>query len=87
MRYIPTKGRVIVFQERARKSAGGILLAEAAQEKNKFATVKAVAEDSEFKVDEKVFFDYSAGSIIADNDDGVWVVLDESDILAKVEDE
>lgn len=82
--YFPTEGRVIVFQKRANKTSSGIYLAPEAIEKTATATVVAVYEDSKFKVNDEVFFDYSSGTKISDDDSGVYTVLDETDILAIV---
>ena len=82
--YYPTKGRIIVFQKRANRTSSGIYLAPEAIEKNATATVVAVCEGSTFKKGEEVFFDYSSGVKISDDDSGVYTVLDESEILAIV---
>lgn len=82
--FIPTEGRVIVFQKRANKTSSGIYLAPEAIEKNATAEIVAVYEGSKFKKGEEVFFDYSSGTKISDTDEGVYTVLDESDILALV---
>lgn len=87
MRYVPTDNRIITLQKRERQ-VGSILLAEDAVSKNRVAEVVAVPEGYTGPVvlGQKVFFDYSAGSIIEDNETGVYTVLDESDILAFVYD-
>lgn len=84
MKLIPRKDNVLVIQRREKKSSTGlILIAESAQQADKYAEVLAVGPDVEdIKVGDVVYADISAGSLVDDTEDGIIGILSEGDILA-----
>ena len=80
----PRNSNVLVIQRREKKSSTGlILIAESAQQADKYAEVLAVGPDVEdIKVGDVVFADISAGSLVDDTDEGIIGILAEDDILA-----
>jgi co-chaperonin GroES (HSP10) len=84
VKLFPRKDNILVIQRREKKSSTGlILLADNAQEANKYAEVLAVGPLVEdIKVGDIVYADISAGSLVEDNDDGIIGILSEDDILA-----
>lgn len=80
----PRNSNVLVIQRREKKSSTGlILIAESAQQADKYAEVLAVGPDvTDIKVGDVVFADISAGSLVDDTDDGIIGILAEDDILA-----
>lgn len=83
--FYPTEGRLICVQRREEKTASGLLIAPEARKKDNICEVGAVHEGSGFKVGQKVYFDLAAGSIISDDGTEIYIAVDESDILATVE--
>lgn len=78
--------KLYVVQEKL-KQQGKILLANDSQESKKEAKVLSVGKDvsDNVKVEDKVVFDISAGSIYKEDEDGTYLFIDESDILGVVD--
>ncbi len=90
MKLKPLADRVLLKQEKAEsKTASGIILPEAAQEKTQTATVEAVGPGTEkekitVKVGDRVMYDKYAGvQVKMDGDE--YLIVKNSDIIAIVE--
>ncbi|MCR5289457.1 MAG: co-chaperone GroES [Treponema sp.] len=90
MKIRPLADRVLAKPEKAEsKTAGGIIIPEAAQEKTQTATVTAVGPGTEdekitVKVGERVMYDKYAGTAIKiDGED--YLILKNNDIIAVIE--
>lgn len=79
----PLNGKVILKQNKITTSSSGIILMADTAEKETFCEV--IASDSELvKKDETVFADPYVGIKLLENDDALYVLVDEDDILAVV---
>ncbi len=84
MTIIPLGERVLLKAEKTEeKTAGGIFIPQAAQEKTQIASVVAVGDSDEIKVKvgDKVLHDKYAGTEIKDNGDD-YLIVNAADILA-----
>ena len=78
MTIIPLGERVLLKAEKSEeKTAGGIFIPQAAQEKTQIATVVAVGDSEEIKVKvgDKVLHDKYAGTEIKDGGDDYLIIL------------
>lgn len=83
---IPTSGRVILKQERIKKSGSIILMADSA-EKSKFCEVIAIGPDvAAIQKGDKVIADPFTGHVLYEDDEVLYTLMEESDVLAVVED-
>lgn len=89
MRYVPSQGRVILFQAKEKKSESGLLfIPNEAVEAKQFAEIVAVSpEDDQQLLNTKVFFDIGFTTTISDTDEGRYSVIDIENILCWVYDE
>jgi len=91
MKIKPLADRVLVKNEKAEsKTASGIIIPEAAQEKTQTAKVVAVGPGTEedkitVKVSERIMYDKYAGTQIKINNED-HLILKMSDIIAVIED-
>ena len=91
MKIKPLADRVLVKNEKAEsKTASGIIIPEAAQEKTQTAKVVAVGPGTEedkitVKVGERIMYDKYAGTQITINNED-HLILKMSDIIAVIED-
>ena len=91
MKIKPLADRVLVKNEKAEsKTASGIIIPEAAQEKTQTAIVEAVGPGTEedkitVKVGERIMYDKYAGTQIKINNED-HLILKMSDIIAVIED-
>ena len=91
MKIKPLEDRVLVKNEKAEsKTASGIIIPEAAQEKTQTAKVVAVGPGTEedkitVKVGERIMYDKYAGTQIKINNED-HLILKMSDIIAVIED-
>ena len=91
MKIKPLADRVLVKNEKAEsKTASGIIIPEAAQEKTQTAKVVAVGPGTEedkitVKVGERIMYDKYAGTQIKINNED-HLILKTSDIIAVIED-
>lgn len=77
----PVNSKVILRQDKITKSSSGIILMADNAEKEAFCTV--IASDSDLvKKDDIVYADPYTGIKLLDEDDALYVLVDESDILA-----
>lgn len=77
----PVNSKVILRQDKITKSSSGIILMAGNAEKEAFCTV--IASDSDLvKKDDIVYADPYTGIKLLDEDDALYVLVDESDILA-----
>ena len=87
MRVKPIGERLLIKPiEEELKSAGGIVLPEKAKEKSQKAEVVEIGNSDEISVkvgDKVIFAKYSGNEIKVDDKD--YVIIDWSDILAKIE--
>ena len=87
MRVKPIGERILIKPiEEELKSAGGIVLPEKAKEKSQKAEVIEIGNSDEISVkvgDKVIFAKYSGNEIKVDDKD--YVIIDWSDILAKIE--
>ena len=90
MKLKPLADRVLLKQEKAEsKTASGIILPEAAQEKTQTATVEAVGPGTEkekitVKVGDRVMYDkYSGTQVKIDGEE--FLIVKNSDIIAIIE--
>ncbi|MBR1714278.1 MAG: co-chaperone GroES [Treponema sp.] len=90
MKLKPLADRVLLKQEKAEsKTASGIILPEAAQEKTQTATVEAVGPGTEkekitVKVGDRVMYDkYSGTQVKIDGEE--FLIVKNSDIIAVIE--
>ncbi len=86
MTIIPLGERVLLKAEKSEeKTAGGIFIPQAAQEKTQIATVVAVGDSEEIKVKvgDKVLHDKYAGTEIKDGGDD-YLIVNAQDILAVI---
>ena len=75
------------IKEEEKKSEGGIVLPDSAKEKPQKAEVVAIGdkvEDLDLKVGDKVIFSKYAGTEIKIDEED-YIIIDSSDILAKIE--
>jgi len=89
MKVVPLGTRLLIKPyEDEKKTSGGIVLPDAAKEKQMTAKVIAVGEkveDIDLKENDKVLYSkYSGTEIKIDEDD--YIIIDQDDILAKIED-
>lgn len=90
MKIRPLADRVLVQPEKAEsKTAGGIIIPEAAQEKTQTATVEAVGPGTDedkitVKVGEHIMYDKYAGTAVKINNED-FLILKNSDIIAVIE--
>lgn len=85
----PRNTQILVLQKRYKESKSGlIVLATDSQKADQYGTIIAVGPDvDDLKPDMRIYADLSAGSLIRDDDDGLLLILDESEVLAIVEGE
>ena len=86
MNFKPLGERVLLKAEKSEeKTAGGIFIPQAAQEKTQIATVVAVGDSEEIKVKvgDKVLHDKYAGTEIKDGGDD-YLIVNAQDILAVI---
>ena len=86
MTIIPLGERVLLKAEKTEeKTAGGIFIPQAAQEKTQIATVVAVgnSEEIKVKVGDKVLHDKYAGTEIKDSGED-YLIVNAQDILAVI---
>ena len=86
MTIIPLGVRVLLKAEKTEeKTAGGIFIPQAAQEKTQIATVVAVGDSEEIKVKvgDKVLHDKYAGTEIKDSGED-YLIVNAQDILAVI---
>ena len=86
MTIIPLGERVLLKAEKTEeKTAGGIFIPQAAQEKTQIATVVAVGDSEEIKVKvgDKVLHDKYAGTEIKDSGED-YLIVNAQDILAVI---
>lgn len=90
MKIKPLADRVLAKPEKAEsKTAAGIIIPEAAQEKTQTAVVEAVGPGTDkekitVKVGEHIMYDKYAGTAIKMNDED-YLILKNSDIIAVIE--
>ena len=90
MKIRPLADRVLVKPEKAEtKTAGGIIIPEAAQEKTQTATVEAVGPGTDdekitVKNGERIMYDKYAGTAVKINNED-YLILKNSDIIAVIE--
>ena len=89
MKVIPLGSRLLIKPiKEERKTEGGIVLPDTAKEKPMKAEVIEVGkdvEDLDIKAGDKVLFSKYAGTEIKIDDED-YIVIDQDDILAKIED-
>ncbi|HHF08703.1 MAG: co-chaperone GroES [Thermotogae bacterium] len=89
MKVIPLGSRLLIKPiKEERKTEGGIVLPDTAKEKPMKAEVIEVGkdvEDLDIKAGDKVIFSKYAGTEIKIDDED-YIVIDQDDILAKIED-
>ncbi len=86
MTIIPLGERVLLKAEKSEeKTAGGIFIPQAAQEKTQIATVVAIGDSEEIKVKvgDKVLHDKYAGTEIKDSGED-YLIVNAQDILAVI---
>ena len=86
MTIIPLGERVLLKAEKSEeKTAGGIFIPQAAQEKTQIATVVAIGDSDEIKVKvgDKVLHDKYAGTEIKDSGED-YLIVNAQDILAVI---
>ena len=86
MTIIPLGERVLLKPEKSEeKTAGGIFIPQAAQEKTQIATVVAIGDSEEIKVKvgDKVLHDKYAGTEIKDSGED-YLIVNAQDILAVI---
>ncbi len=86
MTIIPLGERVLLKAEKTEeKTAGGIFIPQAAQEKTQIATVVAIGDSEEIKVkvNDRVLHDKYAGTEIKDGDTE-YLIVNAQDILAVI---
>ena len=86
MTIIPLGERVLLKAEKSEeKTAGGIFIPQAAQEKTQIATVVAIGDSEEIKVKvgDKVLHDKYAGTEIKDSGE-YYLIVNAQDILAVI---
>ena len=86
MTIIPLGERVLLKAEKSEeKTAGGIFIPQAAQEKTQIATVVAIGDSEEIKVKvgNKVLHDKYAGTEIKDSGED-YLIVNAQDILAVI---
>lgn len=80
----PTGSRVILKQERIKQSGSIILMADSA-EKSQFCEVIAVGPDvNDIQKGDKVVADKFSGHTLYEDSEVLYVLMDESDVLAIV---
>jgi len=90
MKIRPLADRVLVKPEKAEsKTASGIIIPEAAQEKTQTATVEAVGPGTDdekitVKVGEHIMYDKYAGTAVKINNED-YLILKNNDIIAVIE--
>ena len=93
MKIKPLAGRILVKNDKAEtKTASGLIIPEAAQEKTQTAVVKAVGPGTDenkitVKVGDHIMYDTYAGTKIKYNDsDDDYLILKMSDVIALITD-